>query len=155
MPTYRKIWIQNLNKKKLSLCLFYFYISIMNIEERYKLNKDSKVGVECICPSCKTKFIKNNYQQAFCKSKSGTKCKDKYWNTIDPKKRCNTTRVSPASARYMAQQMDIRGTVKRRFTSEGYEIIHGVAYDEFGEAVYNFDQYEDDHPFSSDALGQW
>jgi hypothetical protein len=127
----------------------------MKIQQRYTLNKSLKVGDNCICPSCGTEFVKGNYQQAFCKSKNGTICKDKYWNTVDPKKRCNTTRVSPASARYMAQQIEIRGSVKRRFTTEGYEIIHGVAYDEFGEAIYDVDQYNDDHPFSGDALGQW
>ena len=126
----------------------------MKIQQRYTLNKSLKVGDNCICPSCGTEFVKGNYQQAFCKSKNGTICKDKYWNTVDPKKRCNTTRVSPASARYMAQQIEIRGSVKRKFTTEGYEIIHGVAYDEFGEAIYNVDPYNDDHPFSGDGLGQ-
>lgn len=72
----------------------------MKIRERYKLNKEAKVNTECVCPSCQTKFVKTNYQQAFCKSKSGTICKDKYWNTVDPKKRCNTTRISPANASY-------------------------------------------------------
>lgn len=66
----------------------------------YYKNKNSKVGTECICPSCGTKFIKEHYQQVFCKSKGGTICKDKYWNTVTPKKRCNTTRISPANARY-------------------------------------------------------
>jgi hypothetical protein len=126
----------------------------MKIQQRYTLNKSLKVGDNCICPSCGTEFVKGNYQQAFCKSKNGTICKDKYWNTVDPKKRCNTTRVSPASARYMAQQIEIRGSVKRRFTTEGYEIIHGIAYDEFGEAIYDVDPYNDDHPFSGDGLGQ-
>ena len=69
----------------------------MKLRERYKLNKTTKVGDECVCPSCGTKFIKTNYQQAFCKSKGGTICKDKYWNTITPEKRCNTTRISPAT----------------------------------------------------------
>ena len=50
----------------------------MKLRERYKLNKTAKVGDECVCPSCGTKFIKTNYQQAFCKSKGGTICKDKY-----------------------------------------------------------------------------
>jgi hypothetical protein len=54
----------------------------------------------------------------------------------------------------MAQQIEIRGSVKRRFTTEGYEIIHGIAYDEFGEAIYDVDPYNDDHPFSGDGLGQ-
>lgn len=118
------------------------------------MNKGSKVGDTCICPSCGTSFVKTNYQQAFCKTKGGTVCKDKYWNTVDPKKRNNTTRISPANAAYKARQMEERGSVRRRFTSEGYEIIHGVAYDEFGEPVYNVDPYDDDHPFSSSGLGQ-
>jgi hypothetical protein len=71
------------------------------IKELYKRAKKSKVGEECICPSCGTKFIKTNYQQAFCKTKGGTVCKDKYWNTVIPQKRCNTTRISPASAAFM------------------------------------------------------
>lgn len=31
------------------------------------------------------------------------KCKDKYWNTITPEKRCNTTRISPRNKRCMAK----------------------------------------------------
>lgn len=52
----------------------------MKIEEIYKKNKNSKVGEMCICPSCQTKFKKEFYHQAFCKTQLGTKCKDKYWN---------------------------------------------------------------------------
>lgn len=99
----------------------------MKLRERYKLNKSAKVGDKLICPSCGTGFMKNSYQQVFCKSKSGTKCKDKYWNTIDPKKRCNTTRISPASAAWLE-------------TRERYRSI---------------DSYNEDHPFSSAGLGQW
>lgn len=101
----------------------------MKMKARYKLNKETKVGEKCTCPSCGTEFKKTNYQQAFCKSKGGTICKDKYWNTVDPKKRNNTTRISPASARWMERQRQER---KER----------------------EFDP-EDDHPFSSEALGQW
>lgn len=72
-----------------------------NIKDKYIASKNAKVGDKCICPSCNTHFVKTHYAQAFCKSKSGTKCKDKYWNTVDPKKRNNTTRISPASAAYM------------------------------------------------------
>jgi hypothetical protein len=75
----------------------------MKLKERYKLNKEAKVGTECICPSCGATFVKGSYQQVFCKSKTGTKCKDKYWNTVDPNKRNNTTRFSPASLAYMAR----------------------------------------------------
>lgn len=97
----------------------------MKIKEQYKINKQAKVNDTLVCPSCNTSFIKTNYQQAFCKSKPKTKCKDKYWNTVTPNKRNNNTRISPASARYMAE--------KRR--------------------NYNPDDYE--HPFCSEALGQW
>ena len=98
----------------------------MKIRERYVLNKSSKVGDNCICPSCQTKFVKENYQQGFCKTKGGTKCKDKYWNTVTPTKRNNTTRISPASKRWLSRQEE-----KRSFR---------VGYD-------------DVHPFSSEALG--
>jgi len=70
-----------------------------------KTNKEAKVGDECICPSCGTKFIKETYQQVFCKTKGGTICKDKYWNTVTPQKRCNTTRISPANARYYEERI--------------------------------------------------
>ena len=58
----------------------------MKIREQYKFNKAAKIGDTCTCPSCNTIFIKEHYYQAFCKLKTGTKCKDKYWNTIIPKK---------------------------------------------------------------------
>jgi hypothetical protein len=99
------------------------------MHKNYKINKDKKVGETCICPSCNTLFIKNNYQQAFCKSKKGTICKDKYWNTVTPEKRNNTNRISPASARWLEKQ--------KEYTCKNY----------------NPDDYE--HPFSSEALGQW
>lgn len=101
----------------------------MKIRERYKTNKEAKVGDSCTCPSCGTEFVKGNYQQAFCKSKGKTKCKDKYWNTVTPNKRNNTTRISPASARFMARREQIR------------------------EENFNDNYYE--HPHSDEGLGQW
>ena len=95
---------------------------------KIKVKKAAKVGETCTCPSCGTKFVKTNYQQAFCKSRPGTKCKDYYWNQVDPKKRNNTTRISPASAAWLEQKRDERDM---RYTSGYYE-----------------------HPFSSEALGQ-
>ncbi len=86
----------------------------MKIRERYKLNKLAKVGETCICPSCQTSFVKGNYQQAFCKSKRGTICKDKYWNTVIPTKRCNRTRISPASAEFMATHLEMRSVRSNR-----------------------------------------
>jgi hypothetical protein len=113
------------------------------IKKLYDTAKSAKVGDNCKCPSCGTEFIKTNYQQAFCKTKSGTKCKDKYWNTVTPEKRNNTTRISPASARFMANQYNhlkpmVYGGVEKfqGYTSEGYRIWDGVAYNEFDEAVY-------------------
>ncbi len=71
------------------------------MKQLYQNSKSAKVGTICKCPSCGTKFVKTNYQQAFCKSKPGTVCKDKYWNTIIPEKRNNTTRISPASKAWL------------------------------------------------------
>ena len=67
------------------------------LKKLYKAAKDNKVGDTCICPSCGTSFVKDNYQQAFCKTQGGTVCKDYYWNNVTPTKRNNTTRISPAN----------------------------------------------------------
>lgn len=72
----------------------------MKMRECYLKNKESRVGDICTCPSCGTVFVKETYHQSFCKTRGGTKCKDKYWNTVTPQKRCNTTRISPANQRY-------------------------------------------------------
>lgn len=98
----------------------------MKVKQIYKLNKLAKVGEKLVCPACGNEFEKTNYQQAFCRTKPLTMCKDKYWNTVTPNKRCNTTRISPANAMYMKEQEERR---------ERYD------YDE--------------HPFSSEGLGQW
>lgn len=85
----------------------------MKIKVIYQTNKAAKVGDTCVCPSCFEEFVKTNYQQVFCKTKKGTRCKDKYWNTVTPEKRNNTTRISPASARFMASRPVVSvGTVR-------------------------------------------
>lgn len=76
----------------------------MKTKDRYKQNKSASVGEFLTCPSCNSGFEKTHYAQAFCKSNAGTKCKDKYWNTVTPNKRNNTTRISPASAAWLANQ---------------------------------------------------
>lgn len=119
------------------------------IKELYNLSKNAKVGEKCICPSCGTSFMKTSYQQAFCKSKKGTVCKDKYWNTVTPSKRNNTTRISPASADWMSRH-NSKNHSKVPRTSEGYKIINGTAYNEFDEPVYDVNPYEDSHNH-----GQW
>lgn len=93
----------------------------------YNTNKAKKKGEQCICPSCNSLFIKEHYQQVFCKTKPGTQCKDKYWNTVTPEKYNNTTRISPSSKTYMDNMNELR---RER------------------ELFY------DEHPFSSEALGQ-
>jgi len=80
----------------------------MNIRTTYKHNKQAEVGNICYCPSCGQQFKKEHYQQAFCKTRSGTKCKDWYWNNVTPHKRCNTTRISPANARWQQHQEEVR-----------------------------------------------
>ena len=67
----------------------------------YQSNKKCSVGAICQCPSCGTSFVKSNYQQAFCKSKGGSVCKDNYWNNVTPSKRNNKNRISPASAFFL------------------------------------------------------
>jgi len=81
---------------------------------RYNINKKAKVGEDLICPSCGSRFTKTHYAQAFCKSKNGTKCKDKYWNTVTPEKRNNTTRISPANAAYYAANLGPDNYARKR-----------------------------------------
>jgi len=69
-------------------------------EALYASAKAAKTGEKCKCPGCNTPFVKASYQQAFCKTHKGTVCKDKYWNTVTPGKRNNTTRISPANSLY-------------------------------------------------------
>ena len=92
----------------------------MKIRERYKLNKSAKVGDQCVCPSCGEVFRKSTYQQAFCLTKPDTRCKDKYWNTVTPTKRNNTTRISPANRRYMAER-EISNTFYYDYDDQGWD----------------------------------
>ena len=80
----------------------------MKIKARYKIAKEAKIGDEVTCPSCGTTFIKSTKAQAFCKTKTGTRCKDFYWNNVIPTKRNNTTRISPANARYYEEFIELR-----------------------------------------------
>lgn len=75
-------------------------------KEKYIQAKAAKVGESCRCAGCGTQFTKESYQQAFCKTKAGTKCKDKYWNTVTPEKRNNQTRISPANAAWQARNLN-------------------------------------------------
>jgi hypothetical protein len=83
----------------------------------YFHNKAAKIGELLYCPSCGHPFIKKCHQQAFCQTKGGTICKDRYWNRADPRKRNNTTRISPANAAWMARREDERETNYRSIYS--------------------------------------
>jgi hypothetical protein len=86
----------------------------MKMKVRYNINKAAKLKEELVCPSCNSTFIKTHYAQAFCKTKNGTKCKDKYWNTVTPEKRNNTTRISPANAAYYADNLGADNYARKR-----------------------------------------
>ena len=77
----------------------------MQMKLQKEANKTAKIGTECICPSCGTKFIKKAYNQVFCKTKRGTICKNAFWNFVDESKRNNTTRISPANAAYYEEHI--------------------------------------------------
>jgi hypothetical protein len=71
--------------------------------EAYTKAREAKVGEFVICPCCGNGYLKIFYNQVFCsnaKTKRFNNCKDKYWNRTDPKKRNNTTRISPANKAY-------------------------------------------------------
>lgn len=71
--------------------------------KRYNAAAKAKVGDTIECPSCGTKFVKTHHLMKFCKTKEKTVCKDYYWNNVTPEKRNNTTRISPANARFRAE----------------------------------------------------
>lgn len=91
----------------------------------YKTNKLLKVGDSCICPICGTTFVKRQWQQAFC---CGV-CKDKYHNK--------------------------KGDRHRAGYHQDYNLKHPERLERVGLTPYESDGYEYDHPFSSEALGQW
>lgn len=57
----------------------------------YNLAKTAKTGSEIICPACNHRHTKTSYQKVFCSNKGNRNCKDKFWNTVDPEKRCRKT----------------------------------------------------------------
>lgn len=56
---------------------------IKQAQDRYDTNVKAKVGDTICCPSCGRNFKKKSYQQKF----HSTKCKDIYWNSVDPIRR--------------------------------------------------------------------
>ena len=75
------------------------------MKQRYALANEAAVGSIINCPTCNTPHVKTTYNKVFCSNKTVGKkkgCKDKYWNTVTPEKRNNTTRISPASALFLS-----------------------------------------------------
>ena len=81
----------------------------------YEACKVAQIGSLITCPSCNTQHTKNAYNTVFCKTQSGTKCKDNYWNHVDKSKRDNRTRISPANARYYNSIILPREAAKRGY----------------------------------------
>lgn len=61
--------------------------TISSYRKRYQINKETKVGDPIQCPVCSKLKIKRHYQSAFCGSRKDTRCKDKYWNTVNDDRR--------------------------------------------------------------------
>jgi len=75
-------------------------LSAKTMKRLYGLAEGSQVKSLITCPACYRGIIKKRPDHKFC----DRVCKDAYWNNVDPRKRNNTTRISPASARYMASR---------------------------------------------------
>ena len=56
-------------------------LEINFMKQLYKDNSKAKVGTIVECPYCHKRFYKKTYQQKF----HSTKCKDKYWNIVNPR----------------------------------------------------------------------
>ena len=106
-----------------------------NLVEGKQKCAEAKIGSEISCPSCGTKFVKKSYNSVFCKSKGKTVCKDHYWNNVDECKRNNTTRISPANARYYSNVILEKEARKRGFPD----------YESMKETELDIDGGWDDH----------
>ena len=84
------------------------------LKQAYNLVKSTKVGDTFICPSCGTAEIKKHYNQAFCKSKEKTICKDYYWNNVDESKRNNVDRPSLKRVRFISKRNKELGVILNR-----------------------------------------
>jgi hypothetical protein len=49
------------------------------MQSLYVSNMNAAIGSTCKCPDCFKQFIKKTWQHKF----DNTKCKDRYWNTVD------------------------------------------------------------------------
>lgn len=52
-------------------------------KQRYKVASKAEIGTTINCPTCNKELLKNTYNRIF----NSTKCKNKYWNTVDDVRR--------------------------------------------------------------------
>ena len=57
----------------------------LTMETFYEYNKGVPVGRKIFCPCCSEIFTKRSYQHSFCSNKGKGNCKDRYWNTLNPR----------------------------------------------------------------------
>jgi hypothetical protein len=69
-------------------------IRIGMMKAKYAVAKNSIAGAVIECPCCLKRFRKASYQQAFCSNKGRGNCKDKFWNTVDDKRRVRAEHFS-------------------------------------------------------------
>lgn len=70
---------------------------IENMLQRYDRCCNSKIGSTINCPYCGKSFIKKTYHKVFCsnqKTHGRKNCKDRYWNTVDEKRRARASKYS-------------------------------------------------------------
>ena len=84
------------------------------LKQAYNLAKSLKVGDTFLCPSCGTAEIKTPYNQAFCKSKEKTICKDYYWNNVDESKRNNVDRPTLKRVKFISKRNKELGVILNR-----------------------------------------
>ena len=56
---------------------------LIEMKEEYLQASVTPIGEMMTCPGCGTRIKKKTYQHKFC----GPKCKDLYWNNVDPRKK--------------------------------------------------------------------
>jgi len=59
------------------------HFAIRDMLNRYSVAESASVRCFIRCPACNAKIRKRSYQHKFC----GTHCKDRYWNTVDDRRR--------------------------------------------------------------------
>jgi hypothetical protein len=60
-----------------------------NLERRYQIARNAKVGSTISCPVCSRSIVKTTYHKVFCSNnktlRGRSSCKDQYWNFVNPR----------------------------------------------------------------------